>query len=127
VSLSERATAAIRPPPPWVLERLPLLHLRHDSAAAGRTATRAQRAVTTPVCARAPRHAVAGRVGRGRPSKPWAACVVPMGRAGAVDVGHALLCNWAERGFGPVTFDYIFIFSKYIQFLANSKICVGFI
>jgi hypothetical protein len=48
------------PSPPWVLERLPLPHLRHGSAAAGRATTRARRAVTTPVCARAQR-----RAGRG--------------------------------------------------------------
>jgi hypothetical protein len=51
--------------PPWVLECRRLLHLRRYSAAAGRAATRAQRAVTTPA------HAV------------------HMGRAGAVSVGHA--------------------------------------
>jgi hypothetical protein len=31
------------------------------------------------------------------------------------------------RGFGPVTVELIFLFSEYIQFLTNSKICVGFI
>jgi hypothetical protein len=61
------------------------------------------------------------------PARPWAACIVQMGRAGTVDVGHALLCNWAVRGFGPVTVELIFLFSEYIQFLTNSKICVGFI
>jgi hypothetical protein len=112
---------------PWVLERLPLLHLRHSSTAAGRTVTRARSAVTALVCAHVPRRAVACRAGRGRPGKPWAVCAMHTGRADAVDVGHVLLCNWAEHGFGPVAFDYIFIFSKYIQFLVNSKICVGFI
>jgi hypothetical protein len=42
--------------PPWVLERVPLLHLRQGSA---------QRAVTAPVCARAQRHAIIGRACRG--------------------------------------------------------------
>jgi hypothetical protein len=37
------------------------------------------------------------------------------------------LCDWAERGFGLVALGLDFIFSEYIQFLANSKICVGFI
>jgi hypothetical protein len=37
------------------------------------------------------------------------------------------LCHWAVGGFGLVAFDYIFIFSEYIQFLVNSKICVGFV
>jgi hypothetical protein len=107
---------------PWMLERLPLLHLCHSSAAAGYAATRARRSVTALVCARAPR-----RAGQGWPGKTWATCAAPTGRAGIVDVGHALLCNWAEQVFGPVAFDYIFRFSEYIQFLANSKICVGFI
>jgi hypothetical protein len=96
--------------PPWVLERLPLLHLHHSRAAAGRAATLARRAVTAPVCARAPRRAVAGRAGRGQPGKLWAACVVHTGRTGAVDVGHVLLCNWAERGFGPVAVELVFYF-----------------
>jgi hypothetical protein len=39
---------------------------------------------------------------------------------------HAL-CIWAERGFGPVTLELVFLFSEYIQILANLKICVGFI
>jgi hypothetical protein len=59
-----------------------------------------------------------GRVccaGRGRAGPGWAARVAPA------------LCHWAAGGFGPVAFDYIFIFSEYIQFLANSKFCVGFI
>jgi hypothetical protein len=37
------------------------------------------------------------------------------------------LCNWAERDFGPVAADLNFIFSEYIQFITNSKICVGLI
>jgi hypothetical protein len=44
----------------------------------------------------------------------------------AVGRTHAL-CNWAERGFGPVTLELVFLFSEYIQILANLKICVGFI
>jgi hypothetical protein len=96
--------------PQWVLERFPLLHLRHGSAATGRAAMRTRRAVTAPVCARAQRRAVAGRAGRGRPDKLWAACAVHTGRASAVDMGHALLCNWAERGFGPVIVELVFYF-----------------
>jgi hypothetical protein len=71
------------------------------------------------------RRAVAGCAGQGRPDKhrPRAAhtgpaprgrepcsrvavgrvCAVHVGRADAVSVGHAPLCNWAEREFGPVT------------------------
>jgi hypothetical protein len=93
-----------------MLEHLPLLHLCHSSVAAGRATTRARRAVTAPVWARAPRRAVAVRASRGRPGKPSAACAVPTGRAGTVDVGHALLCNWAERGFGLVAVELIFYF-----------------
>jgi hypothetical protein len=52
-----------------MLERLPLLHLRHGSTATGRAAMRAQRAVTAPVRARAQRRAVTGRTSRGRPGK----------------------------------------------------------
>jgi hypothetical protein len=55
--------------PPWVLERLPLLHLLHGSATAGRATMRARRVVTAPVCACTQRRAVAGRVSRGWPGK----------------------------------------------------------
>jgi hypothetical protein len=50
-----------------------------------------------------------------------------MGRADAASVGQAPLCNWAEREFGLVALKLIFLFSEYIQILANLKICVGFI
>jgi hypothetical protein len=110
--------------PPWVLEHHPLLHLRHGSPTAGRAATRARRAVTAPVCARAPRRAVAGHAGRGRPSKPWVTCAVHTGRAGAVDVGHALLCNWAEHGFGPVAVELFFsIFRIYSNSCKCKNLC----
>jgi hypothetical protein len=46
--------------PPWMLERLTLFHLRHGSTTTDRDTTRARRAVTAPVCARAP-HAVPHR------------------------------------------------------------------
>jgi hypothetical protein len=52
---------------------------------------------------------------------------VHVGRADAAGVGQAPLCIWAERGFGPVALKLIFLFSEYIQILANLKICVGFI
>jgi hypothetical protein len=55
--------------PPWMHERLPLLHLRHGSAATSRAAMRARRAVTAPVCARVQRRAIMGRAGQGRPGK----------------------------------------------------------
>jgi hypothetical protein len=77
--------------------------------------------------------AVAGHTGRGRPSERRSRAAHPghthvaMGRARAVCVGQAPLCNWAERGFGPVTLELVFLFSEYIQILTNLKICVGFI
>jgi hypothetical protein len=54
-------------------------------------------------------------------------CVVHVGRADAVSVGHAPLCNWAKREFGPVTLDLVFLIFEYIQILADLKICVRFI
>jgi hypothetical protein len=68
----------------------------------------------------------------------WAARAAPAdakpGRP-RVAVGHVpawpraepALCDYAERGFTPVALGLDFIFSEYIQFFANSKICVGFI
>jgi hypothetical protein len=63
-----------------------------------------------------------GRAPRGRGPCPR----VAVGRARTVHVGHASLCNWAEREFGLVALKLIFLFSEYIQILANLKICVGF-
>jgi hypothetical protein len=54
-------------PPPRMLKCLTLPHLSHGSATAGHTTTRAWRAVTAPVRARAP-HAVPA----GGPCRPWA-------------------------------------------------------
>jgi hypothetical protein len=48
---------------------------------------------------------------------------VRVGRAYTASVGQVPLCNWAERGFGPVALKLIFLFSEYIQILANLKIC----
>jgi hypothetical protein len=58
--------------------------------------------------------------GRGRAGPGWAACAAQAGCAGTVELGRARI--WPSD-----IFLYIFIFSEYIQFLANSKICVGFI
>jgi hypothetical protein len=96
--------------PPWVLESRLLLRLCHCSTTAGRATTRAQRAVTAPVCA----HAVTGR---GRPGKPWAARAVHTGRASTVGVGHAALCNWAKCGFGPVAVELVFHFPNIFKLL----------
>jgi hypothetical protein len=60
------------------------------------------------------------------PAKSWVACTTQMGQDGTMDGGHTLLCNRAERGFGPVAAELSFLFSEYIQILVNSKICVGF-
>jgi hypothetical protein len=102
---------------PWVLKCRRLLHLRHCSAATGRTVMRARRAVTAPVCARAPRRAVAGRAGWGRPDKPRAARALHTGRAGAVGTGHVRLCNWAKHGFGPAAVELVFHFLNIFKFL----------
>jgi hypothetical protein len=83
---------------PWVLERLPLLHLPHGSDATGRAVTRAPRAVT--LCTRAE-----PRCGRG------SCATVQLGRVRIQPSGSRIS----------------FLFSKYIQILANLKICVGFI
>jgi hypothetical protein len=67
------------------------------------------------------RAAAARCAGRGhpgpRPAWPWA--VRPTWPRDA-----PALCDWVERGFDPVALGLDFIFSEYIQFLANSKICV---
>jgi hypothetical protein len=70
------------------------------------------------VRSRAARSAAEAEAG---PARPLAAYAVQTVRISTVDVGRALLCNWAVRGFGPVTIELIFIFSEYIQILANSK------
>jgi hypothetical protein len=90
-----------------VLEHLPLLHLRHSSTATGHTVTCTRRAVTAPVCARKPPCAAESR----------ATCTVHTGRASAVEVGHTLLYNWAERGFGPVAVELVFYFPNTFKFL----------
>jgi hypothetical protein len=79
--------------PSWVLERRLLLRLRRCSAAAGCATMRAWRAVTA------------------------LACAVNTGRASALGMGHAPLCNWAERGFGPVAVELVFHFLNIFKFL----------
>jgi hypothetical protein len=49
----------------------------------------------------------------------WAACAVQMGRVDTVHAGRVRI--------RPSDSGIIFLFSKYIQILENSKICVGFI
>jgi hypothetical protein len=59
---------------------------------------------------------------------PWVVTrAVHVGQADATGVGQAPLCIWAERGFGPEALKLIFLFSEYIQILANLRICVGFL
>jgi hypothetical protein len=110
--------------------------VRPRHAFSGRLSCAGEVTTTVQACRATPRRARAARTlapvelgqamgrarcaGRGRAGPGWAAHAL---RRPAVPA----LCNWAERGFGPVAFDYIFIFSEYIQFFANSKICVGFI
>jgi hypothetical protein len=47
----------------------------------------------------------------------WAMCAMQMGHVGTVHVGHALLCSWAVRRFGPVTVDLFFYFSNIFKSL----------
>jgi hypothetical protein len=116
--------------PPPLAPSPPLWHrrrLRRDA----RT-----RAVTAPTSATL-RRAIVGRAahaGRARAVNTGRARVgvcraraVHMGRADAASVGQVPLCNWAERGFGPVTLELVFLISEYIQILSNLKIYVGFI
>jgi hypothetical protein len=106
------------------------------AAAAHCTAVRVARARAAPPAA------LAGRAGprrgppalrRPRPSTGRVrmavgrARAVHVGRADTARVGQVPLCNWAERGFGPVTLELVFLFSEYIQILTNLKICIGFI
>jgi hypothetical protein len=66
---------------------------------------------------------LAGSAQRGhglRPAFPWAARVLHR-------LAALVLWNWAAVDSTQWHLIYIFIFSKYIQILANSKICVGFI
>jgi hypothetical protein len=42
------------------------------------------------------------------------ALAVHVGRANAVSMSHVPLCYWAEREFGPVTLDLVFLISEYI-------------
>jgi hypothetical protein len=109
--------------PPWVLESRLLLRLCHCSTTAGRATTRAQRAVTAPVCAHAasrrhgPRPARQA-VGRARCAhRPSQHC--GSGPRGTVQLGQVR--------FRPCGSRISFPFSKYIQIIANLKICVGFI
>jgi hypothetical protein len=48
-------------------------------------------------------------------------------RAAAMQRVRRTLRGPAERGFGPEALKLFFLFSEYIQFLANSKFCVEFI
>jgi hypothetical protein len=42
---------------------------------------------------------------------------VAVGCARTMHVGHAPLCNWAERGFGPVAVELVFHFLNIFKFL----------
>jgi hypothetical protein len=78
----------------------------------------------SPSCRAAVPAPVSRPVPRSSPVRRWAP---PLGRRAAPPPRATPLCDWAERGFGLVALGLDFIFSEYIQFLANSKICVGFI
>jgi hypothetical protein len=78
--------------------------------------------------ARAAHMGRASAVNTGRAQRGCGPCArVAVGRTRTVHVGHAPLCNWAEREFGPVALKLIFLFSEYIQILVNLKFCLGFI
>jgi hypothetical protein len=58
--------------------------------------------------------------------------VAPKGKSGVKrtsekELALAKATEEIENVFGPVALGVDFLFSEYIQFLANSKICVGFI
>jgi hypothetical protein len=65
------------------------------------------------------------RAAVGSPSSAAAAC---SRRAlhGPAELGRAALCIWAEHGFDPEALKLNFIIFWFIQFIINSKICVGF-
>jgi hypothetical protein len=106
-----------------MLERLPLLYLCHGSAAEGRTATRARRLVKTLVCARAQCRTVTGRAGLGRPGKAMGRVrYTNRPRAALWTWATPLLCDWAVRGFGPVTVELIFYFLNIFNSLQIEKI-----
>jgi hypothetical protein len=46
---------------------------------------------------------------------------VAVGCARTMHVGHAPLCNWAERGFGPVAVELVFHFLNIFKFLQIEK------
>jgi hypothetical protein len=61
-----------------------------------------------------------GRAGPGRgprvlrwPRPSWAR----LGRARVMQAGCAALCNWAERGFGPMAVELVFHFPNIFKFL----------
>jgi hypothetical protein len=91
--------------------------------------------LSSAATARSHRARRVARAGRGRGPRMRVAPAPRTRAAPRVTVGHApawqraapVLCDWVERGFDPVTPGLNFIFSKYIQFIATSKICVGFI
>jgi hypothetical protein len=53
--------------------------------------------------------------------------VVPRRRPRFGEPRHVSPAVSRVRGFGPVTLELVFLFSDYIQILANLKICVVFI
>jgi hypothetical protein len=70
------------------------------------------------------RRVLMGAAARGQPSKV-------VGHVRCASRAVPTLCKQAEScaasGLGPLAIDLFVLFSEYIQILANSKICVGFI
>jgi hypothetical protein len=58
---------------------------------------------------------------KAKPGRPR----VAVGRVPAWPWAAPALCDWTKHGFGIVALELDFIFSEYIQFLANSKNLCG--
>jgi hypothetical protein len=111
--------------PLWVLKRHLLLHLLYCSATAGHTPTRARRAVTAPVCARALRRCGPRRSRPARQAVGRARCA--HGPSRCYGRGPRATVQLVRTRFRPSDSRISFPFSEYIQILVNLKICVGFI
>jgi hypothetical protein len=79
---------------------------------------RQRRYQVTPSAVLAGREPAARTTG---PTMPWATCAVQIGRVGTMDVGRALLCSWATRGFGPATVELFFYFLNIFKSLQIQK------
>jgi hypothetical protein len=114
-----------------VLDRRRSRHLHRCGVVAGRATTRAweRGPLRRAPRRREPRWPRPAQRAQAAPAWPWAlrrvatgrARAVRVGRADAAGVGQALLCIWAERGFGPETPKLIFLFSDLFNSLQIQK------